>query len=547
MVNIMDDKAFNLLEEKWIYVMLPDCSIQEVSLTEALLHAHRFKGLAGEMEAQNVALLRLLIAITHTIFTRVNLMGEPSLVDDEETAVERWDELMKNGCLPEKPVLDYLEKWKERFWLVHPEYPFYQAPLKDGTENTASKLNGEVSESNNKPRLFGFLSGRGKETMSYAEAARWLLFINSFDDCAAKQKDKSNGSRSMSVGWLGKLGLVTAEGDTLFETVLLNMPMLLTDESLWPEDDHPVWEAKIPCVEERRTIPMPEDLASLFTLQSRRILLLRDNDRIIGYKLLGGDAFQEQNAMNEPMTLWKYDDKKKPACFYPRRHERTRQMWREFGSIVNKGNNEIRPGVVTWCAWLKQNNHLPHDRYITFRSTCVRYDSSQFSSITDSFSDMLSFRLNLLTDAGTSWIRIINNEIGLIDQTADEIGRLALNIAKACGQTDDSLKEGRDSAKERFYLAIDLPFREWLMELDPDQDSDERNELIRQWAKTAKQTAFRIGRQLVDEKGEIAFIGRTVKENKKERHYSSPEAYNWFKYKLNCIYPSEKGGNEQNE
>ena len=204
---------------------------------------------------------------------------------------------------------------------------------------------------------------------------------------------------------------------------------------------------------------------------------------------------------------------------------------------------------------------LPYEKYITFRIACVCYDPSQSSSITDFFSDALSFHSDLLTDAGTEWIRAINREIQLVNSAAVEVCNLAANLVKACAQcdekcrkiktvcgqrNDDNLCGSVKTAKEQFYLSVDLPFRDWLLKLDPDQESDDRNQLIGEWQETARRIALRLGRQLVDEKGEVAFIGRMVTENKKERHYSSPEAYNWFRNHLRDIYPNEKEGNEQN-
>ena len=548
--------------------MLPDCSVQEVSLMDALVNAHQYKGLAGEMEAQNIAVLRLLIAITHTVFTRVDLQGNEDAVEDTASAMKRWKALMQNGFLPEEPIRKYFSDWHERFWLIHPKNPFYQVPrAKIGTKNTAAKLNGEVSESNHKARLFSCLSGTGRQGMTFSEGARWLLFLNGFDDCAAKQIDSDSGSRSMTIAWLGKLGLVMAVGSNLYETILLNMPMLQEDGSIWSEDDQPVWELDYPCDEERRTIPMPRDLASLYTLQSRRILLITEGDKVTGYKILGGDAFSEQNALSEPMTLWRFvEDKKTKASYYrPKLHERSRQIWRDFGALVNVEEDRKRPGVVSWCTKLKIEGVLPYDHLITFRIVSVRYDSNMYSSITDSFSDSLSFHSNLLTDAGTEWIRAVNREIQLVNNVAVEVGNLAANLVKACAQCEEKCRERKKecgqredhfcasvkAAKEQFYLSVDLPFRDWLLKMDSEQDSDERNQLINEWQETAKRIALCFGRQLVDEKGEVAFIGRTVteKESKKEqkkRHYSSPEAYNWFRSRLSDIYPNEKEGNEQN-
>lgn len=57
-------------------------------------------------------------------------------------------------------IRTYLEKYHERFWLFHDQYPFWQIPeAAVGTEYTVAKLNGELSESGNKVRLFPLCNG----------------------------------------------------------------------------------------------------------------------------------------------------------------------------------------------------------------------------------------------------------------------------------------------------------------------------------------------------------------------------------------------------
>ena len=67
-----------------------------VSLKDALLRAHEFSGLAGEMPTQDVAILRTLLAVTMTVFYRVNEVGEPAPLETEDDALERWDALWAN-------------------------------------------------------------------------------------------------------------------------------------------------------------------------------------------------------------------------------------------------------------------------------------------------------------------------------------------------------------------------------------------------------------------------------------------------------------------
>ena len=85
----MTEKAFNLLEEPWIRAMLPDCTIQEVSLMDALIQAQRFSHLAGELPVQDMALLRVLLAVVHTVFSRVDERGQLHPIRDENDALER--------------------------------------------------------------------------------------------------------------------------------------------------------------------------------------------------------------------------------------------------------------------------------------------------------------------------------------------------------------------------------------------------------------------------------------------------------------------------
>ena len=181
-----------------------DYTVQEVSLPDALLHAHEYRDLAGELPTQDAAMLRLLLAVLFTVFSRVDAKGEPRPLMQSDDALERWSALWQLGHFPAAPVRDYLEQWKDRFWLFHPTHPFWQVPGAEiGTACSAAMLNGEMIESKNKLRLFPLYAGQSKERLSYPQSARWLLSVNGFDDTSLKPKEKN--LPSISVGWLGSL------------------------------------------------------------------------------------------------------------------------------------------------------------------------------------------------------------------------------------------------------------------------------------------------------------------------------------------------------
>ena len=158
----MAEKEFNLLREPWIRVMRPDTTVDELPLPQVLTRSHEYLSLAGEMPTQDVAMLRLLLAVLHAVFTRVNENGISAPLQNEDDALDRWEALWNRGSIPAAPVEEYFLRYEERFWLFHPERPFWQAPAaKIGTEYSAAKLNGEMSESSNKNRLFHPLFSKG--------------------------------------------------------------------------------------------------------------------------------------------------------------------------------------------------------------------------------------------------------------------------------------------------------------------------------------------------------------------------------------------------
>lgn len=544
---MMKDIEFNLLDEKWILARKSDCTVDELSLTDALLKSHEYVELAGELPTQNVSILRLMLAVLHTVFSRYSPQGEPSPLYDSDDAEYRWKELWNAGRLPEKPIRDYLASVHDRFWLFHPDRPFYQTEAaKIGTEYTASKLNGAVSESGNKIRLFCGCTGVQKSELSYSEAARWLLYVNNYDDTSSKPKGKN--LPSPGAGWLGKLGLITIWGNNLFETLVYNL-ILLNHKRNFSEvwgPECPAWEPDVPNTAERAEIPMPDNLSELYTLQSRRLWLNRDdNEKVIGYNLLGGDFFEKVDAFIEPMTVWSKvkGNERAGEKFQPRRHDSSVQMWREFSYAFETAAGNHIPGVVLWTKYIKQM--LPESRkLISFSIASVQYGDKDFF-VNDVFSDSLTFHTDLITEIGEHWRAKITEEIKKCDESAAALRFLAKDIELAAGSAEDTVLKRAvvERAREQYYYEIDLPFRNWLERIDPNWGivSEQEEQALREWHETAKRIALRIGQELVESAGTAAIVGRAVKDkNDKERYYSAPDAYRYFKVKLNKIYPKEE-------
>ena len=539
----MKEIEFDLLTEPWIRVRLKDNTVQEVSLTEALVSAQDYVDLAGEMPTQDAAVLRLLLAVLFTVFSRVNVKGEPEPLEKRGQALRRWSELWQLGHFPAEPIRDYLEQWKDRFWLFHPTHPFWQVPtLCNGIAFGGKKLNGERAESGNKTPLFQNVSKTECEVLSYAQAARWLIYQNGYDERGGRPK--AGNKPRHGVGWLGQIGFVAVKGKNLYETLLRNMAFP-TEQDALREEQQPCWEREQVRAEQSVKIVMPKNQAELLTLQSRRILLKRSETvpGVVGYEVLGGDYWDSENAFGEQMTLWSRTSKKNEKMTYkPQQHEAGKQLWREIPSMLDPEGR--KPGVLTWNQQLQSLRILSRKEQIVLNMVGIRYDNQE-ASVKDVYTDQLAMQLAVLDELSRPWTVRINQEVERCEKAAESIGVLCKELKLAGGLDYNQVKGFKETqkvtedARAQFYFAVDQPFRQWLQEIDPEQDDPD--EAVQRWQAQARSIAEELGEQMVMEAGNAALKGHriAVGDKKTERTilYTSPKAYNRFRASLREIYP----------
>lgn len=514
----MDEREFSLLKEPWICVIQSDGTFAKVSLTQVLLQAHVIRDLAGENKTQDCALLRLILAIAYTVFSRTNEQGEEEEIENVQEALRRWGALWDMHAFPQEPIQNYLDKWQERFWLFHSSRPFYQIPGLQGTTNPAKKLNGILVESSNKTQLFSLWNGERKNRLTYDEAARWLVFLQGFGDTAAKKP-------SPKLSWLGSIGLISAKGENLFETLMLNLVLWKDGTEKW-EKSIPSWEEELP-QEKLREIPVPCDPASLLTVQCRRVLLQREGKWITSYVEAAGDYFSRENAFCEQMTLWEeIKERDRTIGYRPKLHQPSRQMWRDFSVLM--GQTVRKPGIVAWIGLLKARKKLVKSKVISFQIAGVKY-GNMYCGITDEFSDQLQMYSGLLDELGYKWQSIVSEEVSRCERLAQIVGKLSYKLDRAMGGDGKSAKL---RAQEQCYYRLDIPFRQWLMAIDPDVNLKDQQNMRKAWRGQAKHITLELGNELVEQGGTAALIGRKIKEkvnNKEETHYyCAPKAFNQF-------------------
>lgn len=236
--------------------------------------------------------------------------------------------------------------------------------------------------------------------------------------------------------------------------------------------------------------------------------------------------------------------------YNPKAHDNTMQIWREFSSCFysEKEKAERRPGVVQWVDFLRSHGFIDRTRTIGFEICSAKYDGQE-AAYEDIFSDSLTLHTDLITEIGEHWRAKITEEIEKCKKSAAALRFLAKDIELAAGSSEDTVLKRAvvERAREQYYYEIDLPFRNWLERIDPNwgADSEQEEQALCEWHETAKRIALRIGQELVESAGTAAIVGRTIEKEKKKGnkitvHYSAPDAYRYFKVKLNKIYPKEE-------
>ncbi|WP_311376693.1 type I-E CRISPR-associated protein Cse1/CasA [Anaerococcus lactolyticus] len=556
---------FNLIDEPWISVVTDYKGTTElVSLREFFQNCHNYLDLAGEMPTQNFAVMRFLLAILHTVFSRYDADGNPyemvnlnekmqqvENVDEEyeeeyeDALMETWESLWKAGKFP-KIVIDYLESWHDRFYLFDDDYPFYQVTKDEIDQTKISKANPSeilgkninrlVSESGNKIALFSpkYSSDDNKEILDYDEVVRWLISFQSYASLSDKVRF-SNKSYKASKGWLFDLGGVFLSSDNLYKTMVLNLVLVNTSNTDYNTTiQKPVWEYKPSEVVKKYMSDKPIDnIAELYTAYSRAIYI-SDFDPKKPFKMgiVKLPEVLHKNNFLEPMTLWRYNkDGPNKGEFTPRKHQLNKSLWRSFGLITetedaNEGNENTakrKPGIIDW---LNDIDDYIGDELVKINAISMEDDGNAMSWVpTNEIVDSLYIEANLLNDFDDEGLIFRINKV--VDKTkyiVDKIFWSFVNDSKKIRNIESNEYVSRYT--ESLYYELDKPFRDWLTSIDHEDSMDKKTDA---WYKELKKITISQAEKIVAASGPRDFTG--IIENDSVRNIAT--AFNFFMARIN--------------
>ncbi|GAB3450180.1 hypothetical protein GCM10027570_25110 [Streptomonospora sediminis] len=505
--------SFDLTTRPWIPVQRLDGTEEELSLQEVVEKAAALRRIVGDVPTQEFALMRLVLAIVH------DAVEGPS-----DTGA--WDELWQNG-LPAGRIAAYLDRHRDRFDLLHPQTPFFQVADLRTAKDEVFSLDRIVADVPNGDPFFT-MRARGADRLGFAEAARWVVHAHAFDPSGIKSgavgdpRVKNGKGYPQGVGWAGNLGGVLAEGDTLQETLLLNLVAADVDNLRIDADDRPAWRrdpAGAAPADARDLAARPTGIRDLYTWQSRRLRLRYDTEGVYGVLLAYGDPLPARNMHNrEPMTAWRRSpaqEKKHSLAqvYLPREHDPARSAWRSLAALITGKDPHaeqrkeaaavVRPRVLDWVARLANEGFLEDTHLIRPRLFGAVYGTQQ-SVIDEIVDDGVAMHVVVLRQRDADLGQAAVDAVVDAERAVTAVGDLGQRLAQAAGAESDG---PRTTARDLGFAALDGPFRTWLFGLRAGDDPEAKRG---QWQHLVHRTIRDLGKQLVDQAGDAAWTGRLI-------------------------------------
>lgn len=557
---------FNLLYEPWISVMTDNKGkTEEVSLLDLFKNAHKYYRLAGETPAQDFAILRFLLAIMHTVFSRFDAEGEKiewidlderfvqidevdedDLEEYEDALMDSWKELWDKESLP-NIINDYLEVWEDHFNLYDEKYPFYQVTKEDLEKLNISEkgeikiklINRLLSESNNKIELFSPYSKEYKNKIFDSSFARWLISFQGYTGTADKKKHPLMKEKKISAskGWLLGLGGIYLEGNNIKETLLLNM---IRDKG--DKIQKPLWEKELQNKVSDLLESVPNNLSELYTVWSRLVFIEQTDkapESIYAVQLPGIDP---KEFFLEPMTLWQCPKSgENKDRFIPRTHNSNQSFWRSFGQVALSDNEKRKPGIVDWHNEIVKCTDLEMTKVV---SVGLDYNRDASTMLNNEIYDVINIHDEVLADVEKEgWAERITL---IVEKTKEVISFDYKNFLQEINKIRNLNHEGFvDTAIQEAYFNIDLYFREWLVSITLNDEKDGKQ---KEWEVKLKELMREESRRIVKNASKRDFLGKWIEQKgKKEPIYSNISiAQNIFSARLNKKLIKQKGGKDEN-
>jgi len=466
--------TYDLLDAPWIPCTDVEGHAVNLGLRDALVNAHVLREIDGESPLVTAAIHRLLLAVLHRVHG-------PEGWDD-------WYALWHTGRLDPVPLDSYLGQWHERFDLLHPDRPFYQVADMDPRfkPKSVASLVFDAASGNN-ATLFDHHTDAEGLTLTLAQAARALLAAQAFGlaGLCLPGITFTDGPCARGIIFL-------VQGDTLFETLLLNLirhdegnPMPCRGE------DRPAWEMDDPFSPDRR---IPYGYLDYLTWQNRRVHFLPEpieNGTVVRVVTLG-PGLRLDTDVSDPQKHYRKDKKR---GLLPLRFSEGRALWRNSAALFSLTTAEFQPPrALGWLAELMDEEYLEGDRKPRMFALGMANSQAKVE-----FFRAERWPLPLEYLAKSDLVETLKQALEMAERASNQLWGAARTLATLfiCPEADlegghqpdrkdlDKVM-GQWDMRRRYWASLEAPFRLTLEALTHD-----REEALAAWQTTLRRAAWR--------------------------------------------------------
>lgn len=529
------EKKFNLIDEKWIPAKITNEGNQILSIREVFHKSSKITGFNFESMAQSPGLNRVLISILYRSY---------QCEDNDE-----WIEFWNKKELPVQKIDKYLDKVYDRFWLFHPEHPFFQV---NGLRKTKEFVDGEkpydpiakiITDETTNPNKIDLGIRTKTESLSYGDAALWLITEHSFGICGARAEivgatrnhptQRKNYTKNPTLADRGAYFQVC--GLNLTENLLLNwFPESFIEIE---EDDKPAWEKDYTVASLRLTTPKdssPDDeyvtkFLEGLTYQSRRILLFENEkkDRVVGILNANGDARIVKDAYDSEIGYaWRLN---KENEYVPIRITESMIAWDSIKCIL-PAESKINPIPLRFIADLVDDGLMPYTYSPKLEVFRIEYGTQ--NAIVKEFSyfvmsSSMSIIMNKNPQIQLQIEKVLENSNKIVKDYEKYHHEINNSISSKIGDTQKSTAKNKAFAES----TLENIFFEWFNNLTKLQKGENPYSLeltpLEEWKEEVAEVFKKIANRDLETASTASIVGRRDAKNR-NKDISAITAYDNF-------------------
>ena len=542
--------GFNLCNEPWIPVLYVSGQTQEVSLKQLFDESNSIRKIHSGDATTDVAILGVAVAI----FFRAVLENTEEYGELYREPKKWIQNISLGGSEQLYFVQDYLKKYQDRFNLFDAERPFMQVADLHTSKGEVKPVSRLVLDSESE--YFSMRAEQALTSLSYAEAARYLVTVQAYDYSGIKSgavgdpRVKGGKGYPLGVGWYGTTGKIIVHGENLIETLLycIDYEQLLNVEKVKGKShrialqDKSVWERELPDTAAPRAYkggdptkykdePAPAaGMCEILTWQSRRVRLFPENGRVTGVLVSNGDKWLDRNTYTDPLTAYRFSKNQSTQTHYvwmPQTHSAERTLWRGADALLTRlsSSQEKQNKPATVIRQISSGKYFSPDTKTKIQLVGMVY-GTQSSIVEETIDESVTLELGILTEQGAEISAMVRDNIQLTMDASIALGQYAGNLLRAAGKE----YEFRPSVTESILHRMEDEFRSWLADLSV---SDDVSAQAAKWQSKVRRILEGEADQLAVSAGPKAAIG-TIYD---EQLYNTAKARRQFGGRLYKLLP----------